>query len=370
MNLIQKYKPNKLSEFIDNKKALTDLISAVKNGDKVIIHGPTGIGKSLALELIARELNYNVLELNSSDMRSKKHLESKIIPFLSQRALFSKGRILVIDELEGLGGKDRGAVTFIKNIVGKTHYPIILITTNLWSSKLISLRFALKNIEFKKPSRSEVRNFLSMVSTKENLGISQEKINLIIENNKSDIRACLNDLEAGLFEERKKDESIFDALKVVFRDEDEENVKNAFDNVNNMQFGDYLHWLGENIPREYYSPKEREDAYDALSKSNIFYSRILKRNYWKLLYHAYILATVGVMVSKRTKREEYINYSYPTFLTKMSKTRFSRAKIRAVRKAFGKETHCSEKKAADYVWFIEEMFKYNPKKAYNKMVKK
>ncbi len=361
MMLVEKYKPRSLSEFVDNKKALKDLFEAIKKGKKVLVYGPTGVGKTLAVELIAKELKYNILELNSSHMRSKKNLEEAVIPFLSQGTIFGRGKVLLFDELEGMSSKDRGGLKFIQEIIKKTRYPIVLITNDIWSPKLTSLRFALEKIEFKRPSKTEVKAFLRKVAKLEGIKVTDKDLDVIIENNRCDIRACLNDLEAGIFEERVKKDTVFDALRTVFKGEDEDEVKAAFDNVDYINIQDILHWIGENIPREYYHPIERKEAYDAISKADIFYARILRRNYWKLLYHAYVMATVGVMCARRVKREHYVKYSMPYYITKMGKTRFLRAKIDAIKKAFASKTHCSTKKAKDYLWFIKEIYTHNPK---------
>ena len=362
MNFCEKYHPKKLSDFLDNKQQISLLLRYVREGEKVIVHGPTGIGKTALVEVIARELDYDILALDSSSLRNKKSLEEEVIPFLSQKTLFSKGKVLLFDEMEGVSRSDRGALTFIKDISGKTKYPIVLVTTDIWNPKFMSLRYALKNIEFKAPSKQNLSEFLVKVAIDEGIDIDIENIGAIVRNNKGDVRACLNDLEAGLYETRKKDESIFEALNIVFKEKDVEKVKQSFDNVGNMRFGDYLLWVNENIPREYYSPEERDEAFQSTSKSDIFYSRIMRRNYWKLLYHAYVMATVGVMVSKKTERGEYTRFSPPSFVSKLSKTRFSRAKVRSVKSSFASKTHCSERKALEYLWMIEKIYSFDSKK--------
>ena len=285
------------------------------------------------------------------------------MPFLGQGTIFGRGKILLFDELEGMSAKDRGGIKFIQEIVKKTRYPIVLITNDIWSPKLTSLRFSLDKIEFKRPKKSEVKMFLRKVAKLEGIKVSDKDLDTIIENNRCDIRACLNDLEAGIFEARAKKDTVFDALRTVFKGEDDEEVRSAFDNVDYLDFQTILHWIGENIPREYYHPIERNEAYDSLSKADIFYAEILRKNYWKLLYYAYVMATVGVKCARRIKREHYVKYNMPYYITKMGRTRFLRAKIEAVKKAFASKTHCSTKKAADYIWFIRELYLNNPKVA-------
>ena len=73
MNWLNIYKPQKLSEFKFNKDEINkaiDWINKYKNNDKTIpkvlyILGCSGIGKTLLAELILKEYNYQIIELNS-----------------------------------------------------------------------------------------------------------------------------------------------------------------------------------------------------------------------------------------------------------------------------------------------------------------
>lgn len=48
------------------------------NARSCLISGPPGIGKTSAVRIIAHKLNFDVLELNASDTRSKTSIEERL----------------------------------------------------------------------------------------------------------------------------------------------------------------------------------------------------------------------------------------------------------------------------------------------------
>ena len=80
-----------------------------KNKKPLLVHGPPGTGKTASVYAIANELGYEVVEANASDFRDKNSINSVVGSALNQVSLFKKGKIILIDELEGFSGNaDRG----------------------------------------------------------------------------------------------------------------------------------------------------------------------------------------------------------------------------------------------------------------------
>ena len=75
--------------------------------------GPPGVGKTTTAYLVAKELGYEITELNASDTRSKKQLDSVVADALGTRWVTntSAKKLLLMDEVDGMAGnEDRGGV--------------------------------------------------------------------------------------------------------------------------------------------------------------------------------------------------------------------------------------------------------------------
>ena len=87
-----------------NISKITDFIINFKRQKKksIIIYGASGTGKTCSIYAIANDLNLEILELNASDYRNSQQIESIIRPAMHQKSFFFKGKVIVIDELDGI----------------------------------------------------------------------------------------------------------------------------------------------------------------------------------------------------------------------------------------------------------------------------
>src|SRR3989344_2606521 len=114
--LIQKYLPKKPSDLKGQQEALKQLetfIDQFKRQKKkaALIYGTSGTGKTSAVYCLASERNVEVIEVNASEFRNKEGIDRIVGGALGQQSLFSKGKIILIDEVDGISGtKDRGGL--------------------------------------------------------------------------------------------------------------------------------------------------------------------------------------------------------------------------------------------------------------------
>ena len=71
-----KYAPQNTAQIFGQPLAISQLKDFVVNHKKqkqkaALLYGPIGVGKTCSVYALAKELNYDILELNSSDLRDE-----------------------------------------------------------------------------------------------------------------------------------------------------------------------------------------------------------------------------------------------------------------------------------------------------------
>ena len=144
-----KYNPEKLKEIIgqDTKKILLWLERPRKKA--LLIYGPTGVGKTASIYALAREKDYEILELNSSYFRKKDQIKNIVGEASQQKSLFSKNKLILIDEVDGISGRyDYGGLAELNKVIDKSKHPIILTANDVSDSKFSTLRKKCELVEF------------------------------------------------------------------------------------------------------------------------------------------------------------------------------------------------------------------------------
>jgi replication factor C large subunit len=117
-------------------------------------------------------------------------------------------------------------------------------------------------------------------------------------------------------------------------------------------------WIENNIINEYDDPEEIANAYDALSKADIFRRRISSRQNWR--YRAYVidLMTGGVAAAKKRVYSKFTRYQYPQNIILLARTKAARAEKKEVYSKVAAVLHCSTRKfKEDYLPWMRVMSK-------------
>ena len=314
--LSEKHRPKKYSEFIGQEKAISEIQTFLKEFPKrkaILLYGPPGTGKTSLALVAAKENNFEVFELNSSDLRNRAKLEEILKPASLQTSLFKKGKILLVDEVDGITGTDIGGVPELIRIIDSAEHPIIITGNDIWQSKLGQLRPKCKLVEMKSLQVESILELFKKVAEHEKIPINPVLWKQLAIKSQGDLRAALNDFQSyalelnsqdsGDGEKRNKEETIFNILRLLFHER--QDFLQLFDNTD-MSLDEIFLWIEENIPREY-AGNELARAYEALSKADCFRGRIYRQQFWRFLIYQNIFQSAGIAYSKRYSRNKFTN---------------------------------------------------------------
>jgi len=358
INLTEKYRPTKFHEIKGQDKSLAVIKNFVENFDAtgtkkaILLGGSPGIGKTTIAEVLARETNSELFELNASDFRDKEKLKAILKPATEQKSLTKHKKIILVDEIDGISEADRGGIAELISIIEFSNYPIIATANNIWSKKLSQLRKKIQILELDDISEHDIKSYLIEILKKENKFLEMKIIEEIIRTSRGDLRAAINDLQTIshlekkdeiVFYERNKEEDIFYILKYIFQDNAKLETLGIFDKVD-MSIDELILWIEENIPKVYQG-EELAKAYERLSKVDVFKGRIYKQQYWRFLVYENALLSYGISASKKLEKKGFFKYQKPGRILKIWLSNQKFAKKKSIAEKYSKIAHIGIKRA-------------------------
>ncbi len=348
----EKYRPQKYAEIIGQQAAIEEIkkfLNEFPRKKGIILYGPAGTGKTSLALAAAKENNFEILELNASDLRNRLKLEEIVRPASEQKSLFKKGKLILMDEVDGVTGTDIGGIPELVRILGTTHYPLLMTCNDVWQSKLAPLRSKCKLVEMKSFPISTILEILKSTAEKEGLKKSISFLSQIAIKSQGDLRAALNDLqsysdEQSIFvdvaDKRDVEENIFNILRRLFKERND--FLELFDNTK-MSLDEILLWIEENIPREYKN-EALAKAYYALGKADVCRGRIYKDQSWRFLIYQNIFQSAGISYAKKRPSQGFTKYESPKRILKIWLNNQKTEKKKTIAAKYARHVHCSIKR--------------------------
>jgi replication factor C large subunit len=358
---VSKYRPTKLSEIADQKEALEEILKWIdhwKRGSKpLLLHGPPGTGKTSIIEALCAERNYDLIELNASDHRSASSIQEVIGRSMTQSSLFKKSKIFLIDEIDGLAGReDTGGIGEISKLIKESRFPVVMTANNPYDPKLRNLRTYCTLVKFGKVPVWDIERRLAFILQKEGVRCEKDVLRQLSKMAEGDMRSAINDLEtlsmgkteitAKDFEAlgyREKEVNIFDALKIIFKTKGAMTAKLAISNVDKDP-DEIFWWIESNILAEYEKPEEIAQAFEALSIADLFRQRVGARQNWGMRSYMVDMMTAGVAVAKKEMYRKFTRYQYPSRIAVLGSTKVERKEEKERLTQLSAELHCSTRK--------------------------
>ena len=201
---VEKHRPSDISSIVldEINQRILDNIIATNYFPNLLLHGPPGTGKTTTIINMVREyqrqndeLNKGLMiHLNASDDRGIDTIRSQISQFVGTQGLFSKGiKFVILDEVDYMTKTAQQALRCLLNSHnGNVRFCLIC---NYISRIDESLQNDFIRLRFNQLPEEKIISFLTEISRKEGLDISNKKIVSIQQLYKSDIRSMINCLQ-------------------------------------------------------------------------------------------------------------------------------------------------------------------------------
>jgi replication factor C large subunit len=341
--LLKEYEPGSSKDMLGNQKQVSEIRVWLKNwkrGRALLVYGPTGSGKTLSVKLLARELGYEVLESTASERSI-----SEITKAVGHKSLFFNKKLVLIDEIEFFRpGK-------VMELIKKSNFPLVFISINPYQRNLTALRKRCRLVRFEKIRPDVMARFLREICKKEGINYNDGVLFQVARMSNGDMRAALLDLDilkpdvdtdsVSKIGYRENEENVFNTLKIILSSKKLETAKIALNNSEKTPDELFL-WLEENAG-EYKNIEDVALAYDYLSRSDIFRSRIIKRQAWNLQKYFFELSLSGFVLSNGS----VFRYQYPRPHAKKNSG--------SAREKIAKNLHVSRKEAGAYFHIIRNL---------------
>jgi len=364
-----KYIPKTFDDLVITPEVekLINLLDNYKKGKGILLYGSPGCGKTTTVKLIAKEKDYEILEVNASDTRNKANIIDIVRNAIKQQSLFNQKKLILVDEVDGVSGKDdRGGISEIIKIIKESNYPIVLTANDIDSNNLKQLLKANTLINFEKDSEELLFKIGERILKRENLKFNEKELKeLVKKRNLSDIRSFINDLQFAYYngkidilivEERNYKKIIENLIQNLYELTPDEAYKG---NINtDVRLDEYMLFLEENIP---YAKKNTYEMFEQLSKADLFFGRIIKWQYWRYLVYINFYLNYGVSaylnekipVKKNTRiLKKWIYNNKVSFLKTRTKAQKVKGDDLTIIEKLSKFYHCSTNK------FKKEIFPY------------
>jgi replication factor C large subunit len=350
------YAPKQTSDIQGQQAVISQIeqfLKVRKPGTVCLLYGQQGIGKTSMVHAIAAGTDAELLEVNASDVRNESSITELLGPALKQQSLFSRTKIILFDEVDGLSGSnDRGGLGAILRLAKESPFPIIMTANDPWDAKFAELRKQAVMVQARALAYTSIVPVIKRIADAQKLSYTDDSLKMLARRAGGDLRAAITDLQTlapditpervESLSERNATESIVNAVRIVLKTKDPVLARKILDTIDE-DIDEIFMWMDENLPKEYKKPADVERAYDLLSQADVFRGRIRRWQHWRFLVYCYDLLGPGIALSKAEKYEGFTQLQATTRIFAL--WRAKSAKRDSVVSKLAKEQHTSKKVA-------------------------
>jgi len=383
-----KYRPKKIADVVNQNDAKQLVLKWIKewfagrpSRKAALFYGPPGCGKTSLAEAVAREYGLEYLEMNASDYRRASDIERIAKIAVMQRGLFAKGKLILLDEVDGMSRvADRGAMEAILDLIKITKSPLVMTANDPWNPNLRPLRESVLLVPFRRLTKTDIKRALARICELERIRCDDDAIKYIANKAEGDLRSAINDLQAiaegygrvtlsavkAVLRARDRVYEPFEVVRKIFISKYAWQAKLAASQTD-LSPDELIQWINENLPKQISNPEDLWRAYDALSRADVYIGRIVRTGSWDLLAYAMELMTAGVSLAVRTdvkSKYRWVKYSFPQKILIMARTKEVRQIREDLAAVIARHLRISKRLAkSDVIPYLVAIFESNPEYA-------
>jgi len=209
---LEKYRPSTLSDYYITKQQLDVVKTWIKDFRNniedakpfLILYGTAGVGKTTLAYLILKYYDYEIIECNASDTRTKKTIResigqiSKISVCIDDNNNF-KNVAIIMDEIDGLVGGESSSVQELIDIITKDKdskssisiCPVVCTTNSIKDKKLQPLLKQGVVLNLNKPLVNDCKKIIDKISKAEHFDVPKKIKDDIINKANGDYRQII-----------------------------------------------------------------------------------------------------------------------------------------------------------------------------------
>jgi replication factor C small subunit len=207
---VEKYRPEKLDEVIDQKEIIRGLKNLIKNPEEIphlLFAGPAGVGKTttalcVAKGLLGEEWQRDTLELNASDERGIKMVRERVKEFAAVMKLTTGNkednrpfRIIILDEADEMTPEAQTALRRIIEDSSRTTRFIFI--CNYLSQIIEPIQSRCVVFRFTRLANEDIVDHLKVICQKEGVKYDDKALIQIYAATSGDLRHSINILQAA-----------------------------------------------------------------------------------------------------------------------------------------------------------------------------
>jgi replication factor C large subunit len=309
MDWAEKYRPIRLQDIIGNPASIHQMAAWARSwtprSKPLLLYGKPGIGKTSSAHALARDMGWDVIELNASDQRTAAVID-RIVGGGSTTANLtgSQRKLVVIDEADNLHGTaDRGGARAIIECIKHAQQPVILIANDLYDLAP-ELRLRCEPVQFRAIPARSIAPRLKYICAAEKIECTDAAVRQIAESAEGDVRSAVNmlygsaigrqHLDDAQVHASQKDEriSIFALISsLAARTTDEDLIRLSWEVEDAPE--SIEQWIESNI-HLFVDPDRMGIAYRHLARADEYLGFTYRRQYHTLWRYANAMMLLGV----------------------------------------------------------------------------